>query len=188
LASCITLTFDDGPDPVWTPRVLTALERAHARATFFVMAGTAAEHPDLIDRVRAAGHAVQLHCVRHVRHTECAEREVERDTDEGLRHLGALGVKPTRWRTPWGVHAQFTPRIAAERGLELADWTADSHDWTGTAAERMLDDISHELTPGAVVLMHDGIGPGALRDGCAETVRLIDAIAGLARARAVALA
>ena len=184
----MTLTFDDGPDPVWTPRVLTALGRSAATATFFVITPLASRYPQVVERVRAAGHAVELHCTRHVRHTECAEQEVERDTDEGLQRLGSLGVTPSRWRTPWGVQAPFTQDIATRRGLELTGWTADSHDWTGASAETMLDEIEDRLAPGAVVLMHDGIGPGALREGCSETVRLIDAIANLARARDVALA
>ncbi|HEY5318839.1 MAG TPA: polysaccharide deacetylase family protein, partial [Solirubrobacteraceae bacterium] len=62
-----SLTFDDGPDPVWTPRILDSLGRAGARSTFFVMAEQARAHADLIERMQEEGHEVELHCVRHVR-------------------------------------------------------------------------------------------------------------------------
>ena len=101
----VALTFDDGPDPVWTPRVLEALEAAGVRATFFVIAPRAAEHPELVEATLAAGHEVELHCHRHLRHTETPRTEIERDTDAALAALGCLGVRPQRWRVPWGMEA-----------------------------------------------------------------------------------
>src|SRR5580704_16729141 len=100
--SC-ALTFDDGPDPVWTPRVLASLGEHGARATFFVMAGRAAAYPSLIDRMGAEGHEIALHCVRHVRHTEIDERALQHDTRSGLRVLERLGVRTRHWRAPWGL-------------------------------------------------------------------------------------
>ena len=65
----ISLTFDDGPDPNETPRVLAALQRAQALATFFVITPQARRHPRLISEIQAAGHEVQFHCAEHVSHT-----------------------------------------------------------------------------------------------------------------------
>ncbi|QIN78986.1 polysaccharide deacetylase family protein [Rubrobacter marinus] len=169
----VALTFDDGPDPVWTPRVLDALDRAGARATFFVIPPLALEHEGLVRAALEAGHGVELHCVRHVRHTELSPREVEAEAREGLRALRSFGAEPRLWRPPWGVVAPWTWGIAAEYGLEIAGWTADTHDWRGDDAPAMLRSVSPLIRQGAVVLMHDGIGPGALRDGCAETVALV---------------
>lgn len=167
------LTFDDGPDPVWTPRVLDALARAEAKATFFVVAPFALEHPELVETVLAQGHAVELHCVRHVRHTELSPREVEAEACVGLQALRSLGAEPRFWRPPWGVVAPWTWGIAAEHGLEIAGWTADTHDWRGDGVRHMLENVRPLLRQDAVVLMHDGLGPGALRDGCGETVALV---------------
>lgn len=188
MAPALTLTFDDGPDPTWTPRVLDALKEEGATAIFFVMALRAAEHPELIDRARAEGHAVEFHCTRHVRHTESTEQEVRDDTAAGLERLASIGVHPTRWRTPYGIVAPFTPEIAAVHGLELTGWSADSHDWIGAGAEAMLASIESDLAPGAVVLMHDGIGPGVRREDCGETVDLVHEIGELARRRELSLA
>jgi peptidoglycan/xylan/chitin deacetylase (PgdA/CDA1 family) len=68
----IFLTFDDGPDPIWTPKVLEALHHVDARVTFFVIAPLATRFPRLIHRLIRAGHGVELHCARHIQHTELA--------------------------------------------------------------------------------------------------------------------
>jgi peptidoglycan-N-acetylglucosamine deacetylase len=171
LAGSVELTFDDGPDPVWTRAVLAALRGSPLRATFFVVAALAEEHPELLAVARADGHAVELQCYEHVWHNDTDRATIERDTARALTVLAGLGIRPRRWRTPGGVHAPWTPDIAAAHGLELCGWDIDTNDWRGHRAERMLADAGPELHCGAVVLLHDGVGPGALRDGCEETVR-----------------
>jgi peptidoglycan/xylan/chitin deacetylase (PgdA/CDA1 family) len=177
LAGSVELTFDDGPDPVWTPAVLAALSGSPLHATFFVIAPRAAAHPQLVAAICAAGHAVELHCYEHVRHTEVDRAAVEDDTRRALETLAGLGVHPRRWRTPFGVHAPWTREIAAAHDLELCGWDVDTHDWRGDGAEQMLAAVGPELHEGAVVLLHDGLGPGALRPGCEETVRFTRLIA-----------
>jgi peptidoglycan/xylan/chitin deacetylase (PgdA/CDA1 family) len=171
LAGSVELTFDDGPDPVWTRAILAALRGSPLRATFFVVAATAEEHPELLLAARADGHAVELHCYEHLAHTETDRATIERDTERALAVLAGLGIHPRRWRTPGCAHASWTHEIAAAHNLELCRWDIDTHDWRGHHAERMLADAGPDLHPGAVVLLHDGLGPGALREGCEETVR-----------------
>ncbi len=172
----ISLTFDDGPDPIWTPRVLGALRRAEAWATFFVVASLARRFPWLISDILQDGHGVELHCTEHVRHTEQSRKEVEADTRDGLRELRRQGLHPRFWRPPWGVLAPFTTEIAYAFGLQLALWTEGTHDWRGDPASEMLERVRPRLRPGSVVLMHDGIGPGARRSGCGETVALVSGL------------
>lgn len=168
------LTFDDGPDPEWTPRILEALDRTGVHATFFVIAPLAVEHHDIVVAACKAGHEVALHCTEHTRHTRRSRREVEDDTREGLEMLSSIGVEPQLWRPPWGVLAPWTQEVAEEFGLRLAHWSADTHDWRGDAAPEMLRLVEPLLGPGSVVLMHDGLGPGARRTGCDETVALVE--------------
>jgi peptidoglycan-N-acetylglucosamine deacetylase len=171
--SRIFLTFDDGPDPIWTPKVLETLHLFRARATFFVIAPLALRHPYLIRQMIQFGHAVELHCVKHTRHTELTYSEVDVDARGGLQDLRVLGVLPRLWRPPWGVIAPWTQAVAKDLGLELVSWTVDTHDWRGDTASEMLAYLRSDLQPGAVILMHDGLGPGARRSGCEETVALI---------------
>lgn len=175
------LTFDDGPDPAWTPRVLEALAETGARATFFVIAPLARRYPGLVDETLAAGHAVGFHCTDHVRHTQRARTEVEQDTRSGLADLKTLGVEPRLWRPPWGVAAPWTKQVADNFGLQLTLWTADTHDWRGDRAAEMFGRVGPTLRPGSVVLMHDGLGPGARRAGCGETVALTRRLVGRIR-------
>jgi peptidoglycan/xylan/chitin deacetylase (PgdA/CDA1 family) len=178
-----SLTFDDGPDPVWTAAVLDALARAGARATFFVLGQAAERYPELVRRALDEGHAVELHGHAHLRHPAHPAAEVAADLDRALEALHGLGATPRLWRVPWGDLADHTPALAEAHGLELAGWSADTHDWRGDEAAAMLADIEPQLAVGAIVLAHDGLGPGAQRTGCEETVALIGPLVAAARAR-----
>ena len=183
-AGAIALTFDDGPAPVWTEQILEELRREDASATFFVVAPRAVANPGLIEAITAGGHEVGFHCVRHVRHSEQGEDELRSEVEVGLEMLASLGLRPTAWRAPWGDVTELTRELAGEHGLELWGWSFDSHDWRGDSREQMLDALRSAggLDGGTVALMHDGLGPGARRGGCAETVRLTGALLAAARA------
>ena len=181
------LTFDDGPDPVWTSRLLDLLDALDARATFFPIAARAAAHPQLIERMRRDGHTVGLHCHEHVRHGDRDPQWLRRDTRLALARLAGVGVRPSLWRTPWGDVAPWSEAIADEHGLQLVGWSADTHDWRGDVAEQMIATTQDSIEPGAIVLAHDGIGPGSRRDGASETVRYVELVAGHARSRGLAI-
>jgi peptidoglycan/xylan/chitin deacetylase (PgdA/CDA1 family) len=168
----LALTFDDGPDPAWTPRLLDVLERHGAKATFFPIARRAAAHPELIARIERGGHAIGLHCDEHIRHSERDETWCRADTAEALAQLRPLGVMPALWRTPWG---------------DTAPWSVDTHDWRGDRAQEMFEATREALDDGSIVLAHDGLGPGARRDGAGETVRYVELVADHARARGLRL-
>lgn len=180
----IALTFDDGPDRVWTRRILTALSRRGARATFFVQARRAVQYPELVEEMVAGGHEVAFHCLDHVRHSQRSARGVASDLETGLALLEQLDVRPRAWRTPWGVETDATRALAAEKGLRLWGWNVDTHDWRGDGVRRMFGafEVQGGLRDGDVILMHDALGPGARREGCAETVALTELL--LARAQA----
>jgi len=178
--SPIALTFDDGPHPVWTPLVLDALARVRARATFFVVAARARRYPSLLVRMREEGHNVGFHCTEHIRHDSMTPGEIAADLASGLTALN----RPVRlWRTPWGVVTPTSQDVARNHGLTLVGWTADTEDWRGGPPDEMLGRVTRNLLPRAIVLMHDGIGPGAKRDGCAMTVDVIGPLVSLARSR-----
>jgi peptidoglycan/xylan/chitin deacetylase (PgdA/CDA1 family) len=183
----LALTFDDGPDPRGTPAVLDALERTGSLATFFVIAPAAEARPELLRRVASSGHRIALHCDRHVRHSEMDEAGIREDTARALRRLARLGVRPTLWRVPWGVQTEHTARVAAEFGLTLVGWDADTHDWRGDGAADMFRAIRPALRPDAVVLAHDGIGPGATRGDCSETAAFVALVADYAARAALTL-
>ncbi|MHB8659479.1 MAG: polysaccharide deacetylase family protein [Solirubrobacteraceae bacterium] len=171
--SVISLTFDDGPDPDWTPALLDLLAELRAKATFFPIASRAAAAPGLIERMLTEEHAVGVHCAEHVRHPERDAEWLRRDTGAAIAQLRELGVEPVLWRTPWGDLAPFSEAVAADYGLQLVGWTADTHDWRGDSASDMFAAIGPSLRHGSIVLAHDGIGPGARRTTAQETVELV---------------
>jgi peptidoglycan/xylan/chitin deacetylase (PgdA/CDA1 family) len=175
------LTFDDGPDPRWTRRLLDVLAAAAARASFFPIASRAAACPDLIARMRSEGHQIGLHCDQHVRHSARSEAWLMADTERALECLASVGVAPTRWRTPWGDIASSTRTVAKAHGLAVIGWTVDTYDWRGDSAATMFASTRDRLTETAIVLAHDGIGPGARREDPRETVEYVLRVVEFAR-------
>jgi peptidoglycan/xylan/chitin deacetylase (PgdA/CDA1 family) len=166
----LALTFDDGPDARCTGDLLDLLGAADARATFFPIATRAEAEPELVSRMLDEGHTVGLHCDEHVRHRERDRNWCVRDVDIALQRLRRIGVDPRLWRTPWGDVAPWTPGLAAARDLRLVGWTVDTHDWRGHSAAEMIAGTRAGLKPGAIVLAHDGIGPGARRPDARSTL------------------
>ncbi len=182
----IGLSFDDGPDPVATPRVLAILERAGVRATFFVTGEAAAAHPELVCALVAAGHEVASHGYRH-RHALFQRWPLAGyfDTRKAVRELEALAGRTRFYRGPHGAYSWAT--LAATRACRLqpVNWTVEAHDWhpAFTPAD-VVDKVLREASTGGVIVMHDG-GRGAARSVHA----LEPVLAGLAarRLRAVPL-
>ena len=183
----LSFTFDDGPDETWTPLVLEQLARCEVTATFFMVGERVLAQPARTRAVLAAGHDVQLHCHRHVRHTELTEAELQLDTETALAILESVGVRPQLWRAPWGVCTEASVRVADRLGLQLVRWSIDMHDWRGDPPQAMLAHARSQLPDGGTVLMHDALGPGARRAGCQNTVALLPALATAARAHSLAL-
>jgi len=186
--SALNLTFDDGPDQTWTPRIVAQLERCRVTATFFMVGERVVSHPELANGVLAGGHEIQLHCHRHIRHTELTEAELREDTEAALAALESVGARPRLWRAPWGVCTDASHRVAKRVGLRLVRWRIDTHDWRGDPPQTMLDQVQHQLADGGAVLMHDALGPGAKRTGCHNTIALLAALTVHARARGLSFA
>ena len=110
-----SLTFDDGPDPVWTPRVLDVLARHGASATFFVLGPAAERHPEPLERARAEGHEVALHADEHVRHTDLDGAQLADDTRRALT-AGRAGRAAAPLARAVGSHDRGHPRDRRPHG------------------------------------------------------------------------
>ena len=156
----VALTFDDGPDPTWTPRVLDALERAGHRATFFVVGERAAAHPALVAECARRGHEVANHSWRHSYATPFAApralaAELSRASDA---IAAATGARPRWFRPPVGLLSPRVVRAAALAGLELVGWTATARDGTAAATvDGALARLGPALAPGAILVLHDAV-------------------------------
>ena len=122
MSGTVALTYDDGPDPIWTELLLTELREHGARATFFVMTPQAVLEPGLIESMLAGGHEVALHCQRHVRHSELSEGQLTGELATALRQLASVGVTPRAWRAPWGVETDTTRSLAGPPWRHVYVW------------------------------------------------------------------
>lgn len=164
----VSLTFDDGPDPQFTPGILDALAAHGAKATFFVMVEPAEAHPELITRILAEGHEVALHGIDHTRLTAVGLREATALIWESKRRLERVaGRRITLFRPTYG--AQTVQQYLATRalGMEVVIWSAWAKDWDGSGADVVAERAIKALHHGGFLLLHDtsGDGVGALAAG-----------------------
>lgn len=152
----VVLTYDDGPQPGGTDKVLAALAEFGATATFFILVGRARRHPGLLREVVDAGHEIALHGIDHVRLTTMSPAVVRRRTSDGRRELEDLSGHPVRWfRPPYGAQRPSTWAAVRSTGLTSVVWSDDVADWQ----DDPVDDIVARSTvvgAGSVLLMHDG--------------------------------
>jgi len=126
----VALTFDDGPHPKWTPRVLATLAKHDAKATFFLVARKAEEHPDVVRAILDAGHAVGLHSYAHDRLFALRrEGRVRGDLERGIAALEKLtGSRPTLFRPPIGHTNPVIARVVDKLDLTVVGWSAAGRD------------------------------------------------------------
>ena len=167
-SGCVALTFDDGPDPASTTRVLDVLAKRGARATFFVLGERAERHPAILRRMIEDGHSIGLHSFDHNRLYAFLPPSSVRADIERCRAIveAATGVRPLWFRPPVG---QMSPRTA--RGVILAQaetvgWSVRARDGLrGTSPDDALRRIEPKLESGAIVLLHDAWERPSAEDG-----------------------
>jgi len=163
----VALTFDDGPDPIFTAQILDVLAAHGARATFFVLGQRAAQYPELIRRMHREGHAVGTHTQHHrLRFHFGSPAHIQREIEDAIAVVaGILPASPTLFRPPQGLR---TPCFASgwhrTRGLVCVTWTVRGFDSRPTTAEAIVARVEHHLGPGAIVALHDGTGLGGGSD------------------------
>ncbi|MEO2257310.1 polysaccharide deacetylase family protein [Paenibacillus amylolyticus] len=149
------LTFDDGPDPHYTPRLLDLLHQHQAKATFFVVGEHAASHPELIQRIHDEGHLIGIHNYIHKTNWLMRPRTVR----DQIQRTGQIihevtGVKTCYYRPPWGIMNLFDFFSKKERKIVL--WSSMFEDWRSrVGAQRLTERMLKELRGGEVMLLHD---------------------------------
>lgn len=152
----VYLTFDDGPHPSNTPKVLDILARYGARATFFVLGSLVERHPDLFGRIVSEGHTVANHTWGHENLAKLSREEFDRTISRTQEILGEHATPCLR--PPYAATGKHTREWAAEHGLEVHLWSVSANDWLGLNAQEIADRIVSQVTDGSIVLMHDGGG------------------------------
>lgn len=157
----VVLTFDDGPEPGGTDRVLTALAEAGATATFFVLMTRVRKYPSLLGEVVAAGHEVALHGIDHRALPTLDPADVVRRVRDGRDELEQAIERPVRWyRPPYGRQTVRNWRAITSAGLVPVLWGPTTWDWKVVSDAERRDKAQRGVHAGAIVLAHDGFaGP-----------------------------
>lgn len=170
------LTYDDGPDPVETTRLLELLRRESATATFFVLMTRARAYPSIVAEIIAGGHEVALHGPDHRPISRMSFREVRDRTSAAKAELEDIAGRSVRWfRPPYGLQSLTSFRATRASGLEPVLWGPTAWDSrVATTAER-LDRAVRGAEPGAILLSHDsyaGFADGGRSDSPPDVDRL----------------
>ncbi|MYU25321.1 polysaccharide deacetylase family protein [Streptomyces sp. SID8352] len=153
------LTFDDGPDPRYTPEILDTLAEHRVRATFFVCGEMAEWNRDLLARMADEGHVVGNHTWSHPLLTGLTRRRVQSEMERTSEIVEKAYGEPPRWfRAPYGAWNRTVFRIGADLGMEPLAWTVDTLDWTAPGTGTIVGRVADGAAPGVVVLSHDAGG------------------------------
>jgi peptidoglycan/xylan/chitin deacetylase (PgdA/CDA1 family) len=153
----LALTFDDGPNDPWTPRLLDVLARRQVRATFFMIGNYVSQKPDLARAVAQAGHEIGNHTQTHPNLAYCSAARIARELAEcesALRDV--IGDHAPFFRPPFGGRRPAVLRAAAHAGMKTIMWRASAFDWELPSAEAIVAKVVSQVRGGEVILMHDG--------------------------------
>lgn len=154
----VALTFDDGPHPEHTPRLLDILSRYCVRATFFPIGEFAQKHPELIRRMAEAGHAIGNHSWSHAAFPFIASREQREQIRASAEVLAPYEQKI--FRPPYGYQNIISRLNARWLGYQVVTWSVHAEDWFDREATWMTERLMTEIQPGSIVLLHDGVFDG----------------------------
>jgi len=160
--SIAALTFDDGPHPEFTLRVLGLLEQYQAHATFFMIGDSAKKHPDIVKQVADAGHAIGNHSLNHPSFLSISGSERRKQIRSCERTIAPYGAK--LFRPPYGEQSLMSRLDALRLGYRVVTWNLDVGDWWCRDSNRMAELLTHRIRPGSVIVFHDAIFGGKPRN------------------------
>jgi peptidoglycan/xylan/chitin deacetylase (PgdA/CDA1 family) len=169
----VALTFDDGPDPQWTPQVLDLLGRYQIKATFCLVGVNVVQFPQLVRRIFDEGHTLCNHSWVH--DTKMSTRSKDFVFNDLARTNTAIksaapGSRISYYRQPGGAWSAAIVAVAKQLGMTSLHWQVDPRDWAKPGARAIASTVSSATTPGAIVLLHDA---GGDRRGTVEALRTV---------------
>lgn len=156
LPQTVTLTFDDGPSPIDTPKVLAILRHYHIHAVFFVMAGLAKRYPDLLKKIVTDGNAVASHTIWHPKLTQLSPKQLEheiRGSKEIIEKI--LGYPPVCLRPPYLMTNKNVKSVIHHNGMsQIMGFMTE--DYTSMGVQPLVKHVLNAVRPGMILIFHDG--------------------------------
>jgi peptidoglycan/xylan/chitin deacetylase (PgdA/CDA1 family) len=156
---CIALTFDDGPDPLYTNRLLDILKRNNVKATFFLVAHKAEQNIDIVNKMKHEGHGIGMHTLYHKSAWLSFPWETINEFRKGLGIFKRLGINITYYRPPWGTFNALTLKSALKNKLKIILWTVEAYDWRKNNSASNIEKILLDRTKDKdIIVLHDSGG------------------------------
>lgn len=172
--SKIAFTFDDGPDPIYTPILLDLLKKNEVKATFFVVGSKADKLPELILRMHQEGHLIGIHNYVHHSNWLMSSWKVRKGLEDTARIIENItGVSPVYYRPPWGLLNLFD--LFQRSNYKIVLWSVMAEDWrTSGGSEKIKNRLLSNIKGGDIILLHDcGDTPGAESDAPRNTINAL---------------
>lgn len=152
----VALTFDDGPDDQYTPKILAILKEKGARATFFVVGNQIEEFSEQMKRIVQEGHGIANHTWSHpdLRKIWSADvkKEIQSTQAEMIR---VVGRQPDLFRPPYGAYTKSDLATFNELGMRNILWNVDTMDWSGLSGDEIVKNVKRDISPGGIILQHN---------------------------------
>lgn len=176
----IALTFDDGPDNKYTPKILDILRQNKVKATFFVVGKNVKLYPNNLKLISSEGHAIGSHTYSHSDLNKLTTDQVRAEMINNENAIDSvLGYHLNIMRPPYGLNSVQTIKTIADMGYKVIDWSVDTIDWNGTPPSKMMEYITKQTKPGGIILHH--CAPGKL--GLDNTINVLPAEIAALRAK-----
>jgi peptidoglycan-N-acetylglucosamine deacetylase len=155
----IALTIDDGPSPVYTPQVLSILEKYDIKAAFSMVGENVTYYPSVAREVADAGHTIVNHTWNHANLMSMKRSKLPGEVDRATDAIhSATGQRPGMFRAPYGAWSPVLLDYCASENLAPLDWSVDSKDWTRPGVSKIVKTIVGTTKTGSIILEHDGGG------------------------------
>jgi len=152
----VAITFDDGPDPSYTPQILDILKQYNVKATFFMVGRQVERHPEIARRIVAEGHEIGNHTYSHYNLFRAPPERIREEILEGERAIRAItGVKTALFRPPRGLYDENVMQVLRQKGYNLVLWSVSSEDWAEISTRDIVANIMRRAGPGDILLFHD---------------------------------
>lgn len=167
----VALTFDDGPDDVWTPKIASVLRQYNVKATFMCVGRRVQANPLVLQNLVKAGHEIGNHTWNHPNLTKIPIADVKTQIQEtGDEIKRVTGVTPTLFRPPYGALNDAVIQEVQALGYKIVYWNVDSLDWDKLTGPQTAANVLSHTRPGSIILMHSAGGRG---ESLADTVEAI---------------
>ncbi len=157
LKGTVALTFDDGPNPVYTPQILAILKKYHVKATFFMVGMNAKKYPEVVKQVLAEGHAINSHSLTHALLTHLHDTQLNREitTPQDIIN-NIIGKKPLCLRYPYGASNSHVREVIREHGIIPVPMGFNSFDYDRPGVDTIVSWVLKNSYSKQVILLHDG--------------------------------